>query len=492
MINEKSTNKKQELEVIPVILSGGSGTRLWPLSCSEYPKQYLNIKGSDSTFEQTVKRISKLSEIEDKISKTIVVGSEKNRYIIENQLKNIDKIELTVILEPSQKNTSAAFTLAAIQSLETKGDKILVMLPADHIINDEKVLFKTIKQAIKIASDGSIVILGVKPNKPETGYGYIEVEKKTTEVSEVSEVKKFIEKPDVIKANEYIKKGNYYWNAGIMIVKASQWINAITEFRKDIIDSTRKTWRTKNIDGRFISLEQKLYDEVPSESVDYAVLEPASIRKFDLKMLSLDTEWSDVGSWDAVWEINQKNESGNVITGNAVELNSNNCLIKSTSRLVTLVEVDNLIVVETGEAVLVTKRNQSQQVKKAVEIINNNRLLEKEIHKKIHRPWGWYESIDEGERFKVKRIHVNSGASLSLQLHHHRAEHWTVVKGTAEIIVGKKKFIMFENQSTYIPVGEKHRLSNPGKMPLELIEIQTGSYLNENDIVRLEDKYDRK
>lgn len=475
--------------MIPVILSGGSGTRLWPLSRLDYPKQYLNIKGSDSSFEQTAKRISKLSEIENQISKAIVVGSEKNRYIIENQLKIIDKFEVKVILEPSQKNTAAAFTLAAISSLETKGDKILVMLPADHIIHDENIFFKTIKRAIKIAENGSIVILGVKPNKPETGYGYIEVEKNT---NEISEVKKFIEKPDVIKANKFIQKGNYYWNAGIIIVKASQWLNAITEFRKDIIDSTRKTWRTKKIDGNFICLDEKLYDEVPSESVDYAVLEPASIKTYDLKMLSLETEWSDVGSWDAVWEINQKNERENVVLGNAVEFNSNNCLIKSTSRLVTLVEVDDLIVVETGDAVLVTKRNQSQHVKRAVEIINNNKLLEHELHKKIHRPWGWYESIDEGERFKVKRIHVNSGASLSLQIHHHRAEHWTVVKGTAEIIVGHKKFMIFENQSTYIPVGEAHRLSNPGKLPLEIIEIQTGSYLNENDIVRLEDNYGRK
>jgi len=499
------------ISVIPVILCGGSGTRLWPLSRSGFPKQFLVLSGDDSNqslFQQAVERINAIGdqsqvgvkETPIELGPTLIVTNEEHRFLALDQLRELKGIHATLLLEPVGRNTAPALTLAAFQA-EDAGeiDPILVITPADQTIQNQAAFVKALQDCVAVVSeDGSkqtIAILGITPTAPETGYGYIKRNAKQGSQGECA-VERFVEKPDAQTAQTYLADGNYLWNSGMFVMRASTWLSALREFRPDIYGATETAWvaRTSDEAGQttFIRPDKEIFQTIPSESIDYAVIErcPES-NKFNVKMVELDAGWNDLGAWDAVWQVGKQDENGNVTSGDAIASNSRNSLIHSSSRLVSAVGVDNLIIVETADAVLVADRKNSQDVKHIVNQLGQQKREEKNLHRKVARPWGWYDSVDEGERFKVKRIQVKPGASLSLQMHHHRAEHWIVVKGVAEITNGDQVITLTENQSTYIPQGQTHRLANPGSSPLEIIEVQSGSYLGEDDIVRFEDSYGR-
>lgn len=478
------------IPVTPVILCGGSGTRLWPLSRAGFPKQFLCLSGQESLFQQAANRLSSLGNCDLSVAPPYIVSNEEHRFLVLEQLREAGIMLGTSILEPQGRNTAPALTLAALAALETGNDPVLVVTPADQIIADKTAFHEAMVHAISKAAAGNIVILGITPDRPETGYGYI----KTFHASEGEssrDVERFVEKPDRRTAECYLSQGGYYWNAGIFVVKASVWVQALDHFRPDIAEASRVAWQARQLDGIFIRPGKDEFAAIPTESVDYAVLERCPGSPFQLTMVPLDAGWSDLGAWDAVWNTLTKDEAGNAYNGDVMSHECRNTLVFATDRLVTLVGVENLVVIETPDAVLVADKSRSQDVKHIVSTLNQEHREEQTLHRKVHRPWGWYDSIDQGQGFKVKRIQVNPQASLSLQLHHHRAEHWVVVKGTAEITCGTKTVILTENQSTYIPLGETHRLSNPGAIPLQIIEVQSGSYLGEDDIVRLEDSYGR-
>jgi mannose-1-phosphate guanylyltransferase / mannose-6-phosphate isomerase len=379
--------------------------------------------------------------------------------------------------------------LAARQSGQ---DPVLVVTPADQTVANNAAFTAAVQSAIHAAADGTIVILGVKPTQPETGYGYIQTAPSLRgEAEAIHSVIRFVEKPNLQTAQQYLQEGIYFWNAGMFVLKASVWLKALGRFRPDILQATQAAWASKTQDGQFVRPGKAEFAAIPSESVDYAVMEHCPGSPLPIKMVPLDAGWSDLGAWDAVWNVLPKDSQGNAHVGDVLTHHSSNTLVHATSRLVTLVGVQDLVVVETADAVLVTNKHSSQDVKHIVQQLTEQKREEQTLHRKVHRPWGWYDSIDEGGRFKVKRIQVKPGASLSLQKHHHRAEHWIVVTGTAEITNGSKVFTLTENQSTYIPLGEVHRLANSGTIPLEIIEVQSGSYLGEDDIVRFEDTYGR-
>jgi mannose-1-phosphate guanylyltransferase/mannose-6-phosphate isomerase len=394
-----------------------------------------------------------------------------------------------MVLEPVARNTAPALTLAALAAIQSGDDPVLVVTPADQTVQDTKKFASAIHQAITAAQSGSIVILGVSPTSAETGYGYIQTAPGGG--AEIQSVARFVEKPDQETAQRYLSEGNYLWNAGMFVLKASVWLSAIEVFRPDVLAATRAAWEKRSVDGSFIRLGKSEFSAVPAESVDYAVMEHCPGSQFPIHVVALDAGWSDLGSWDAVWQVLPKDEKGSAHRGDVLAVDSENTLVHASSRLVSLVGVNNLVVIETADAVLVADRSRSQSVKEIVAALQSRGREEHLLHRKVHRPWGWYDSVDEGARFKVKRIMVKPKASLSLQKHHHRAEHWIVVKGTAEITNGSKTLLLSENQSTYIPIGETHRLANPGTIPLEIIEVQSGGYLGEDDIVRLEDSYGR-
>ena len=493
-------------QLLPVILCGGSGTRLWPLSRSGFPKQYLVLSGDGSQqtlFQQAIERIHSVASAQVKIGSTLIVTNEEHRFLaldqlreLKNELKNF---EATLLLEPSGRNTAPALTLAALYAQEhavgTNGDPILVVTPADQTIKNGPAFTKALQQAVGIANDGAIAILGITPSAPETGYGYIKVQDAQAGSNGEFIVERFVEKPDAATAKKYLEEGSYFWNGGMFVLKASVWLAALKEFRPDILTATQKAWQVKQKDGSgdavFLRPGKELFNTIPSESIDYAVIEKCPGSHYPIKMVELDAGWNDLGAWDAVWQVGKQDEEGNVTSGDILLTNSKNSLVHASSRLVSVVGVENLVIVETADAVLVADRKNSQDVKNIVGQLEAQQREEKNLHRKVSRPWGWYDSVDEGERFKVKRIQVKPGASLSLQMHHHRAEHWIVVKGTAEITNGDKVLLLTENQSTYIPQGQTHRLANPGKTPLEIIEVQSGSYLGEDDIVRFEDTYGR-
>jgi mannose-1-phosphate guanylyltransferase/mannose-6-phosphate isomerase len=474
----------------PVILCGGSGTRLWPLSRSGFPKQFLCLTGDDSLFQQAAKRLNVLGEHEDKLSEPIIVCNEDHRFLAQEQLREAGIGLGAALLEPVGRNTAPALTLAALQAIEQGQDPILVVTPADHAVTDPEAFTLAMHHAIKSAEAGGIVILGIHPDRPETGFGYVKtISSKVPGAA--AKVEKFIEKPDSETAERYLAEGDYYWNAGMFVLKASVWLKALKEFRPDIADATQAAWHNKTSDAKFVRPGKVEFAAVPSESIDYAVMERCPGSQFAIHMVALDAGWSDLGAWDAVWGVLPKDAQGNAYVGDVLLTDSHNSLVQATSRLVTLVGVRDLVVIETPDAVMVADKTRSQDVKNIVAALQKSGREENTLHRKVHRPWGWYDSIDEAERFKVKRIMVKPGASLSLQKHHHRAEHWIVVKGTAEITNGDKVILLTENQSTYIPLGEVHRLANPGTLPLEIIEVQSGSYLGEDDIVRFEDTYGR-
>jgi len=481
------------IKVTPVILCGGSGTRLWPLSRAGFPKQFLSLTSNESLFQQAAQRVVALGAEDIQVSKPLIVTGEEHRFLASEQLREAG-IELGAgLLEPVGRNTAPALTLAALAAQADGEDPVLVVTPADQTVASTVAFTQAMQKAIREAESGSIVILGVTPDRPETGYGYIQAQALNTGGART--VQRFVEKPSVTTAQQYLSEGDYYWNAGMFVLKASVWLKAIERFRPDILHATRAAWETRNTDANpgtpFIRPGNAEFTAIPSESIDYAVLEHCPDSSCAIKMVSLDADWSDLGAWDAVWSVLPKDEHGNAHVGDVLNHNSRNTLVHGTSRLVTLVGVENLIVVETPDAVLVAEITRSQDVKHIVTQLQKTKREEHTLHRKVYRPWGWYDSIDEGGRFKVKRIQVKPGASLSLQKHHHRAEHWIVVKGTAEITNGSQVLTLTENQSTYIPLGEVHRLANPGSIPLEIIEVQSGSYLGEDDIVRVEDRYGR-
>jgi mannose-1-phosphate guanylyltransferase/mannose-6-phosphate isomerase len=498
-------------KVIPVILCGGSGTRLWPLSRSGFPKQFLVLSGDDSQkslFQQAIDRIHSIADAETKLGTTVIVTNEEHRFLALDQLRELKnelkQLQATLLLEPTGRNTAPALTLAALYAQESavgkNSDPVLVVTPADQIIKNGPAFTKALRQAVDIADDGVIAILGITPIAPETGYGYIKTQNKnSSEVDGQYTVERFVEKPDAQTAQKYLEEGGYFWNGGMFVLKASVWLASLKKFRPDILAATEKAWLTKEQDASgdtlFVRPEKGAFNAIPSESIDYAVIEKCPVTngqtQFPVKMVELDAGWNDLGAWDAVWQVGKQDQDGNVTSGDTLLTNSKNSLVHASSRLVSAVGVNNLIIIETADAVLVADRVNSQDVKNIVGQLEAQKREEKNLHRKVARPWGWYDSVDEGERFKVKRIQVKPGASLSLQMHHHRAEHWIVVKGTAEITNGDKVLLLTENQSTYIPQGQTHRLANPGITPLEIIEVQSGDYLGEDDIVRFEDTYGR-
>jgi mannose-1-phosphate guanylyltransferase / mannose-6-phosphate isomerase len=501
----------------PVILCGGSGTRLWPLSRAGFPKQFLCLTSNQTLFQEALGRLLSIGNA----LPPIIVCNEEHRFLVQGQLDELANQkpalarlihEAQLLLEPEGRNTAPALTLAALATLQEpeQARSLMVVTPADQTIHDLKAFEAAIELALKAAQANAIVTLGVPPDRPETGYGYMKVgglpapnadrEAVEFEPLQARDVLAFTEKPSADKANAYLNEGNYFWNAGMFILKAEVWLSALQAHRPDILAATKSAWESRVDDdpsnasqkrARFIRPDKTAFLQNASESIDYAVMEPSAGSSQAVKLIPLEGGWSDLGAWDAVWEALPKDNHGNSYKGDVLSSNCENTFVHANSRLVSLVGVKDLVIIETADAVLVTNRQHSQDVKTIVEALKASKREERELHRKVHRPWGWYDSIDEGERFKVKRIQVKPGASLSLQKHHHRAEHWIVVKGTAEITIGERVVLLSENQSTYIPLGETHRLANPGTIPLEIIEVQSGSYLGEDDIVRFEDQYGR-
>ena len=473
--------------ILPVILCGGSGTRLWPLSRESYPKQYLSISSNSkqSLLQETHKRISNLKNIND----PILICNESHRFIVAEQMRCINTNPLSIILEPFGKNTAPAITLAALYAIHKENDPLLLVLSSDHDIKDTEKFLKVINQGIEYALSEKIVTFGIVPTSIETGFGYIETEKDTNKnnISDGKKIKKFIEKPNLENARKFFKDNRYLWNSGMFLFKAKTILDEIKKFSPDILDACKKSIDKSYSDLDFQRIDNVAFSKCPNLSIDVAVMEKT---KKGI-VLPLEAGWSDIGSWNAVWENCKKDENGNYLKGKEISPNSNNCYLRSEKRLVVGIGLSELVVVETGDAILISDRKESQMVKNIVEELKTKNLNEGIEHKKIFRPWGYYISIEEGDRWKVKIIEVKPNATLSLQMHHHRAEHWVVVSGTAKVEVDENKKILSENESAYIPLGSKHRLSNPGKIPLQLIEVQSGSYLGEDDIERIKDKYGR-
>lgn len=470
--------------ITPVILCGGSGTRLWPLSRKSYPKQFVPLINGRSLFELTVERVSKLGD------RIITVTSEEQRFMVTEQLQAVGMIG-NIILEPAARNTAAAMALAALHLREIGlAEELLLFCPADHHIPDADTFSATIEHAIPAATAGTIVTFGVVPSCPSTAYGYIQQGEKRDD--DCHQVSKFIEKPDEIKAQELLLQGNVLWNAGIFLACADTLLNALEQHSNDILQACEKamkgnTQETVQDGNTFIRPEPEIFARCRSQSIDYAVMEPHD----NLAIVPFQGQWSDVGSWNALANLTPADVNQNRVDGQGIIHGATNTFIHAPHRPVVALGTQDLIIVDTPDAVLVAHRDVAEQVKEVVARLEEKELSQAVIHRKVSRPWGWYDSLDIGERFQVKRIGVKPGASLSLQKHHHRAEHWIVVKGTAEVTRGKEVFLLSENQSTYIPVGELHRLKNPGKIQLEMIEVQSGSYLGEDDIERLDDTYGR-
>ena len=467
------------MKIVPVILCGGAGTRLWPLSRELYPKQLLPLIDDKSLLQNTVLRLKDYKDATD----PILVCNEEHRFLVAEQLREIDTRPATIILEPIGRNTAPVVALGAHVALTTD-DAILVVLPSDHLIPDNNALHEALDRAITLAEEDHLVTFGVTPTRPETGYGYI---KAGAAENTGNKVEAFVEKPDLATAEQYVSSGDYYWNSGMFVFKASQYLTELVKQRQDIASAVEKSFKSVSHDDLFTRVGEQDFTNCPKESIDYAVMEGTD----NAAMVPLTAGWSDIGSWNALWEVSDKDENQNTIVGDVITENVNNSYIRAEHRLVSVVGIDDLIIVETADAILITSQSESQNVKKIVTSLQSCDRQERLTHRKVFRPWGYYESIDNGKSHQVKHIEVKPGASLSLQKHHHRAEHWIVVQGTAIVTLGDEVFQLSENESTYIPIGTVHRLENPGKIPLEIIEVQSGSYLGEDDIVRLEDNYGR-
>ena len=477
-------------QITPVILCGGSGTRLWPLSRSAFPKQFLVLSGKTTLFQQAVERLQFLKNLSTTLNDTLIVTNEEHRFLVLDQLREMKGVKAQLLLEPIGRNTAPALTFAALQAIEINNDPILVVTPSDQMVKDKAAFTRSLHDAIKVASKDSIVVLGINPSKPDTGFGYIKKDKLEDE-HHAFRVLNFTEKPDLAIAESFLKSGKYFWNGGIFVLRASVWLKAIQHFSPEIYEATLKSFNQKTNDDLFIRPNENLFKLIPANSIDCSVIEKCPSSNFEIKMVELNAGWNDLGSWDAVWELGDKDKNQNVTYGDTLLENTKNSLIYANHKLVSTLGIDNLVVIETSDAIMIADRNHSQYVKVIVDKLHLQKREERALHRKVSRPWGWYDNIDEGENFKVKRIQVNPGASLSLQKHAKRAEHWVVVKGVAEVICNDNKIILNENESTYIPLGHTHRLSNPGKDILEIIEVQSGSYLGEDDIIRFEDTYGR-
>lgn len=482
------------MELLPVILSGGAGTRLWPLSREAYPKQFLPLAGDQSLLQTTVLRLEGLqADTPVELLAPQVVCNEAHRFLVAEQFRALDREPAAIVLEPAGRNTAPALTLAAMLALHEGADPLLIAMPADHLVRDEDAFRRVVAQGVELADQGKVVTFGIVPSGPETGYGYIR-KGGLLEGSAATQLDAFVEKPDRETAERYLASGDYLWNSGIFLLRASLWLELLGRFRGDIADACRAAFDQGSWDGDFFRTNAEAFRACPADSIDYAVMERISAAADDAGLavvLPLDAGWSDVGAWSALWEVNERDANGNVVEGDVFTHEANNNLLLAGNRMLAAVGVDNLIVVETPDAVLVLDKSRAQDVKRVTEYLKSAGREEHMFHRRVHRPWGNYEPIDDGSRYQVKRLTVNPGASLSLQMHHHRAEHWIVVSGTARVTSGEETFLLGENQSTYIPLGTNHRLENPGRIPLEIIEVQSGSYLGEDDIVRFEDIYNR-
>jgi mannose-1-phosphate guanylyltransferase / mannose-6-phosphate isomerase len=508
------------MHIQPVILSGGSGTRLWPLSREKYPKQLLPLIGDDSLLQATVRRVQGVAGME--MAAPLVVSNEEYRFVIAEQLRLMGKPG-TIVLEPLGRNTAPALTLAALFAIKNDNDPVLLVMPADHVITGTGAFQAAVGAGASLAAHGAVVTFGITPDAPETGYGYIQAgalhldtgqEAASGNAGHVAgtvarRIARFVEKPNLQTAQAYLDEGSYLWNSGIFMMRASVWLAALAACRPDILKACQAAWGQGSADGEFVRVGKDAFAACPSDSIDYAVMErlaghgeatvasgsgAAAGTSTALPpgvVLPLSAGWSDVGSWDALWQVLPKDHAGNVLQGDVLMHDCTNTLAVSEGRLVACVGVSDLIVVETADAILVAHKDKTQEVKKIVDSLKQQGRTEGHIHRKVFRPWGWYDGVDAGARFQVKRIVVKPAGILSLQMHHHRAEHWIVVSGTAKVTKGAETFLVSENESTFIPLGTTHRLENPGRVPLEMIEVQSGSYLGEDDIVRFEDVYGR-
>ncbi|EHY7589253.1 TPA: mannose-1-phosphate guanylyltransferase/mannose-6-phosphate isomerase, partial [Escherichia coli] len=464
----------------PIIMAGGSGTRLWPLSRSLYPKQFLSLINENSLLQETLKRLDGLNCLPP-----VIVSNNEHRFIVAEQLRQFGVDDFQIILEPVGRNTAPAVALAALKSLELHGDHHMLVLAADHAIQDIEAFHAAVLAAEQESVDNKLVTFGIVPTKPETGYGYI---KKGEQVkNSVFKVNSFVEKPDLETAKNYLEQKCYLWNSGMFMFKASVYLDELKKFRPDILAACKESLSSASTDLDFIRLNSDVFAECPDESIDYAVMEKTQ----DCVVIPLDADWSDIGSWTSLWEISEKDEHENVSHGDVINYNSRNNYIYSEGSLISTVGVNNLIIVQTKDALLVAQQDNVQDIKKIVEILKKQKRSEHISHREVYRPWGRYDSVERGDRYQVKRITVKPGECLSTQMHHHRAEHWVVVAGTAKVTCGERTFFVTENESTFIPIGTVHTLENPGKIPLEVIEIQSGVYLGDDDIVRLSDKYGR-
>ncbi len=476
-----------------VVLSGGSGTRLWPLSREKYPKQLLPLFGEESLLQSTLRRVDGIAGVQ--LIAPMVVCNEEYRFVIAEQLRLLGK-EGVIVLEPTGRNTAPALTLAALAAANNgHNDSVMLVMPADHVIADAAAFQAAVQQGAALANSGMVVTFGITPHCADTGYGYIQTGAKLAESSAgTRKIARFVEKPNQETAQQYLESGDYLWNSGIFMMRASVWLDSIEKCRPDILAACQSAWRAEQPDGSFVRVGKAEFEQCPSESIDYAVMEQIAAGELNLPagvVIPLAAGWSDVGAWDSLWQALPKDASGNASKGDVLLTDCADILALSDGRLVACVGVSDLVVVETPDAVLVVHKSKTQDVKKIVDTLKKQGRSEGSLHRKVYRPWGWYDSIDLGERFQVKRMMVKPGAKLSLQLHHHRAEHWVVVKGTAKVTRGDSSFLVTENESTYIPLGTQHRLENAGKMPLEIIEVQSGAYLGEDDIVRFDDHYGR-
>lgn len=482
------------IDIFPVILSGGSGTRLWPYSREAFPKQFLSFIGERSLLQDTVARIATLDEVAAgqpiRVGTPLVICNELHRFLVAEQLREIGFESAPIVLEPLGRNTAPAVTLAALQATgDGCSDPVLVVMPSDHHIEQAAAFRQRVAAAVELAAKGMLVTFGIVPDRPETGYGYIR--KGRALGPDAFALNAFVEKPDLQTAAEYLHSGEYLWNSGLFVMKASVWLDAIARYRPDIDAQCRICFAAAKREGDFIRVDRELFAACPSDSIDYAVMERLDEleRERIAAVLPLDVGWSDLGSWSAISQLKAQDAEGNVTYGDVFAKDAHNCLLYAQGRFLAALGVEDLVVVETTDAVLVAHKDKAQDIKAVTDHLKGAQRQEHVFHRKVHRPWGNYESIDNGTRYQVKRLSLKPGATMSLQLHHHRAEHWVVVKGTARVTRGEETFLLTENESTFIPVGVRHRLENPGSIPLDIIEVQSGSYLGEDDIVRFEDRY---
>jgi mannose-1-phosphate guanylyltransferase len=465
--------------IAPIILSGGSGTRLWPISRSLYPKQFISFINDRTLFQDTILRLPKKS------LDPLIICNEEHRFLAAEQLRQINKRSNGIILEPFGRNTAPAIALAAFNSIKNNCDHNLLVLSADHYIEDVKAFHEAIQIAESISEKGKLVTFGVRPNKPETGYGYIEVD--LSESSDYYNVISFVEKPNQKYAELYLKNGNYFWNSGMFMFKASTYLDELKQHEPEIFFAAQKSLEITQNDLDFIRINDHEFKACPNKSIDYAVMEKTN----NSVVIPLNTSWSDIGSWESLWTLKEKDKEGNVTDGDIMIHDVKNTYVSSSNKLVSVIGVDNLVIVDTEDSLLVASKNYSQKINVIVDKLNENNRNEANFHRKVYRPWGYYDSIDYGNGFRVKRLSINPGARISLQKHEHRAEHWVVVDGSATITSGKNIIELKRNQSTYIPKETIHRLENKQETPLKIIEIQTGNYLSEDDIIRIDDDYNR-